>query len=106
MECRPFAGPRGDGDAAAVRLDDRPDSREPEPAPESEPAPEPEPEPEPEPAPELEPEPKRVAKPEAAYQGTTLEDLESGSMPTTQKVVIVAAIILIIVAIAYFVFLK
>lgn len=44
--------------------------------------------------------PKR--KPQDNYRETTLEDLESTSMPLTQKIVIIAAIVCIIGAVIYY----
>lgn len=43
-------------------------------------------------------------RPDDGYREQTLEDLKSEPMPLTQKVVIVAAVVLIVVAIVYCVF--
>ena len=45
--------------------------------------------------------PKAKAAPADGYRETTLEDLEDRSMPLTQKIVIIAAIICIIGAVIY-----
>lgn len=75
-------------------------------APESEPAAEAVPEPAPETpsaqsVPAQKPAPAAKPKKDDGYREATLEDLADHSMPLAQKITIVAAIILIIVAIAY-----
>ena len=55
--------------------------------------------------PAVKPQPERVrarAKKADDYHETTLEDLESGPMPMAQKIVIIAAVICIIGALAYY----
>lgn len=75
---------------------------EPEPQPEPQVQPEPEFQPQPEPEPEPEASPVVPARPsKSEYQETTLEDLKGEAMPFAQKVVLVGAALLIIVALVY-----
>ena len=89
---------------------------EPEPVPEPEPAedfaPEPEPAPAaeplvesaPAPAPAVAAAPSAGAKQKSGYRETTLEDLDSAPMGTTQKVIIVAAVLGVLAFVAYYLF--
>ena len=52
--------------------------------------------------PDAEPARRKTPQKADAYRQTTLEDLESGTMPLAQRIVIIAAIVCIIGAVVYY----